>query len=65
MTTAKRGGTKKTGKSGAGKQSPPSSARVERARKSTSRVSDDESQRNLPKLGKNEVGGGTRGGRLH
>lgn len=62
MTTAKKGGGKKVGK---GRASPPSGARAERKRKSGGPSRDDASKQGVPKLGKNEVGGGKHGGRLH
>jgi hypothetical protein len=66
MTTAKRGGGKKVGKSGGvGRHSPPSRARAEQKRKSNARVNDDTSGQGMPKVGKGEVGGGKRGGGLH
>lgn len=68
MTTAKRGGDKKAGKAGKGgegRQSPPSSARAERKRKPGARGNDDATKQSLPKVGKNEVGRGKGGGRLH
>ena len=65
MTTTKRGEGKKGGKSGVGRQSPPSGARVERKRKRSTRGKDDASGQGLPKVDKTEVGGGRRGGGLH
>jgi hypothetical protein len=64
-TTAKKGGGKKGGKRGAGRGSPPSGARVERKRKSSTRGKEDASGQGVPKISKSEVGGGNRGGRLH
>jgi hypothetical protein len=65
MTTAKKGGSKRDGKSGVSHRSPPSGARAERKRKSKARGNDDASGHGMPKVGKGEVGGGKRGGGLH
>jgi hypothetical protein len=67
MTTAKKSRSKKDGKSGRGKQSPPSSTRGEQEQKSSARGRARAAARppQIPKVGKSDVGGGTRGGQLH
>ncbi|HEV2912717.1 MAG TPA: hypothetical protein VGX92_05315 [Pyrinomonadaceae bacterium] len=67
MTTAKKRAGKREGKSGRGKQSPPSSAPSEQRRKTNARGKPGSSQSAIPKIGKSDVGtrrsGG--GGQLH
>jgi hypothetical protein len=66
MTTAKRSKGRKEGKASGGKKAPPGSAtRQERERKSNAQKGRSPSGEYLPKIGKKEVGGGTRGGQLH
>ncbi|HEY6186575.1 MAG TPA: hypothetical protein VIW80_02770 [Pyrinomonadaceae bacterium] len=67
MTTAKKSGSKKTGKASARHQSPPSPAASERKRKGRTRGKEASPDARLPKLSKTEVGGGegSSGGQLH
>ncbi|HYY56963.1 MAG TPA: hypothetical protein VE842_06485 [Pyrinomonadaceae bacterium] len=66
MTTAKRSAGKREGKSGRGKQSPPSSAPSEQQRKDSARGKGGSSRSRIPKIGKSDAETGKRGGgQLH